>query len=368
MKYYYSNICQRGLIIQDIRKIPKYKNETSITMTSHILMHQKVDEMSRKHRTTLTPTSTIPLPQEWIHLSDNTGVITGNEKIILETQQSTYEIEEYYINRWQTTASTLRMFDWTIYKTNYERASPSTQVYITKMMTGWLPVYHHLNKMESMQQKCPLCQQEETISHLFQCPHRQNWRKQFLQHLDEFLNQQNTSHLFRQNLHRHMQEIFTPTQETQHFKHFTLFAGLIPTDWPHQANPDDTTNLPITPKQHQWATKLSAWYTRQGQDLWIARNNHIYNKENNTTHMDRVLNTKIRQFYELQNCIGYHDQEMFSQPIEERLSLTEKKKMNWIEQTTKTMKVSMANYADKQTTGQKDIRQFFSHKNSNRKN
>ena len=33
--------------------------------------------------------------------------------------------------------------------------------------------------------------------------------------------------------------------------------------------------------------------------------------------------------------------------------------MTWIEQTARTMKVSMEEYHKKQTTGQRDIRQFF---------
>ena len=77
-----------------------------------------------------------------------------------------------------------------------------------------------------------------------------------------------------------------------------------------------------------------------------------------------MLNNKIHQLYDLKHSIGYHDQNMFSQLIDEQLSLSEKQKMRWIEQTTKTMKVSMAKYENKQTTGQRDIRQFFSAKDT----
>ena len=113
---------------------------------------------------------------------------------------------------------------------------------------------------------------------------------------------------------------------------------------------------------------MSAWLTNQGQELWYARNKTIYDKEDTINHMEKQLNMKIRQLYELQNSIGYHDRDIFSQPIEDRLSLSAKQKMNWIEQTTKTMKISSEDYEDKQTSGQRDIRQFFSHKQSTRKN
>ena len=63
--------------------------------------------------------------------------------------------------------------------------------------------------------------------------------------------------------------------------------------------------------------------------------------------------------YTLQDAIGYHDRDLFHIPMADRMALTEKQKMTWIEQTTRTMKVSMDEYQQKQTTGQRDIRQFF---------
>ena len=66
--------------------------------------------------------------------------------------------------------------------------------------------------------------------------------------------------------------------------------------------------------------------------------------------------------YRLQNEIGYHDRDLFQKPIDERLQLPERQKVAWIEHTTKTMKVSMEDYAQKQKTGQRDIRQFFGKK------
>ena len=235
------------------------------------------------------------------------------------------------------------------------------------MMTGWLPVYHHLNKMESTQQTCPYCQNDETIAHLFQCKDRQKWRTQFFKKLEEFFNQTRTTHQFRTNLRHHLEYIFIKQHDTQHFKQFTLFAGLIPTDWKFQAINISTNNTPILNLQRQWAMKMSAWLSQQGHELWLLRNAQIYDNDKTTTQMGRVLNTKIRQLYALQDSIGYHDRRMFSQPIEERLSLHETQKMTWIAQTTKTLKVSTEEYETKQTTGQRDIRQFFSYTDSNRK-
>ena len=53
---------------------------------------------------------------------------------------------------------------------------------------------------------------------------------------------------------------------------------------------------------------------------------------------------------------------MFHLPEEERIQMTPAQKMTWIATTTKTMKVSIDEFKKKQTTGQKDIRQFFQKK------
>ena len=75
--------------------------------------------------------------------------------------------------------------------------------------------------------------------------------------------------------------------------------------------------------------------------------------------MERMLNKKIHQLYRLQEEISFQDRDIFYQPIENRLQMNEKQKMTWIEQTTKTMKVSMEEHRKKMEDGQKDIRQFF---------
>ena len=292
-------------------------------------------------------------------------MVTSQEKQLLETNWTTYEVENYYIHRWQTNASTLRLFDWEIYKKNYEKSRPSQQNYIIKMMTGWLPVYHHLNKMENTTRKCSLCNNSETIAHLFQCQHREKWRQQFLTQLNTQLLTLHTSTPFVQQLQQHLSQIFTNHHDFEHFKHFTIFAGFLPIDWKHQAISSTPTQTNTSQKQQKWALQFSAWITARGHELWCYRNNQLYDKDGSQSHMDRVLNNKIHQLYELKHAVGYHDQDMFSQPIEERLSLSEKQKMRWIEQTTKTMKVSMADYEHKQTTGQRDIRQFFSAKTTN---
>ena len=118
-----------------------------------------------------------------------------------------------------------------------------------------------------------------------------------------------------------------------------------------------------TDKNHhhtnRWIKNISQWLVHQAHNLWTQRNHYIHDKTNKKSTMDHVLNDKIRQLYSLQNQIRYYDRDLFAQPLEERLHLTTHQKMTWVTNTTRTMKVSMEEFAQKQTTGQRDIRQFF---------
>ena len=105
--------------------------------------------------------------------------------------------------------------------------------------------------------------------------------------------------------------------------------------------------------------QLAKWLIRQGYEICTTRNNNVHNKEKKASPMEYALNQKIRTLYSLQYEVGYHDRDIFSIPMEDRLQLTQHQKMTCITHTTKTMKVSMQEYQTKQTTGQQDIQQYF---------
>ena len=61
---------------------------------------------------------------------------------------------------------------------------------------------------------------------------------------------------------------------------------------------------------------------------------------------------KIEQLYKLQPDLTKHDRKLFDTPIEERYKLSEKIKIQWIEETTKTIQKSIAEQQQKMSTGQ----------------
>ena len=130
------------------------------------------------------------------------------------------------------------------------------------------------------------------------------------------------------------------TQQTTNMQHhpYVIFAGLLPLSWTQSTSPT-TGSQQDRSTINNWASQFSAWMIKQGYEAWMLRNKQIHKDDDNTSTIHQYLNNKIRQLYQLQGEIGYHDRDIFSRPIEDRLNLSEKQKMTWIDQTTKTIKV-----------------------------
>jgi len=342
----------RGLTFHPARKIKSTHQKTSPKEKIQEI-HQRMDAIAKTTRTSSPHLPHIPMPMERIHLIDNDGEITGNEKTILETNWPSYSLENYYMNRWQITHTELQENDWSTYEKLYKKSSPQLQKFMVKLLTGWLPVYHHVNKTTMEQTMCPWCKNDETIPHMFQCTHRASWRTQFQHKLQQTLSTKNTSTEMQHLIYQHIHNLLTNPTQYSHFHHFKIFSGLLPRSWfrpPHKQNNDRTTQNKMM--------KLSKWFVNQGHELWLLRNQQVQATSDTTPNQKR-LNQKIAHLYKLQEELPIHDRVLFDTPLEERLELTEKQKITWIDETTATVRVSIAEHKQKMSTGQTDIRQFF---------
>jgi len=352
----------RGITVRPADKITSKHKVPNTSLTHLEEIHQQMDRIAKRQRLHQDHPRYHPTHITTAYIRDVHGPVTSNEKILLEQQWASYNLEHYYKQRWQTTTKTLSKMDWQTYSRNFTKSASNIQTYIIKMMTGWLPVYHHLNKMTPNKTKCPICGNDETISHIFTCEGRKLWRVKFSSQLRTQLTTMNTPANLQDKIINHLDQLLNDQQQQYHFKYYTIFAGLLPLRWTNHSQHQTTTGDLTIITSNNWSRKLSLWLTMQGHEAWQARNQQIHAKTTSKSPMTTFLNQKIHHLYQLQYEIGYHDRALFHQPIDDRLALTDKQKMTWIENTTNTMKVSMEDYAIKQKSGQRDIRQFFDKK------
>ena len=97
---------------------------------------------------------------------------------------------------------------------------------------------------------------------------------------------------------------------------------------------------------------------QQGFELWLIRNQ----QNNETADISPVhtqLNAEIEELYQHQHEVMTNDRGLFGIPIEERYQLTAHQKKAWISETKKTVKYSEKEYQQKMSSGQQDIRTYF---------
>ena len=346
-----------------VKKIQIRKNDHPLPTTLPVEKFAQVDLMARICRPSHPLISHEPIWPDRIHLQDVEGDITGNEKYILAKQRATYRTEQYYHIRWNQSMDQLAQLNWKVYTKNYERSLLAPKKFVIKMMTGWLPVNHQVNKMLNTPISCHLCHQEETIPHLFRCDSRAEWRSTFLQTSHEKLCSLHTPQELQHIIIQHLKELLKPTPPHTHFRHFTIFAVLLPLHW----QPSDATqNLPTSFRgPNQWSLSISKWFTQQGNNLWKLRNKQVHDDQEETV-ADHLLNQKIEKLYRLQDELSHYDKNIFQQPIEEKYRLTNKQKIEWIDQTTQTVYKCIADHHKNMTHGQRDIRQYFTQKKEDR--
>ena len=119
---------------------------------------------------------------------------------------------------------------------------PTLQGYIIKMMTGWLPVNHHLNKMMSSELHCHLCKNDETIAHLYQCTHRQIWQHTFQQNLNKYLLKIMTQTEVCHTINTHFENII---HNPEVYHHFFLILRFLP-DFSLRSGENNILLLPTT--------------------------------------------------------------------------------------------------------------------------
>ena len=124
--------------------------------------------------------------------------------------------------------------------------------------------------MTTDKKKCPLCQNDETITHLYQCQHRENWRQQMMDNLHKFLNKQKTPADIATSMKSYITTRFQNPIIYQHVNTFLIFAGLLPISWRQHMTYQSNHSV-----ANRWATQISNWMVNQGHSLWMVRNKSI---------------------------------------------------------------------------------------------
>lgn len=83
----------------------------------------------------------------------------------------THQLREYCLQKYNWTAEIFDSIDWKLVMTARKKCSKTQMMQTSKIMHDWLPVMHMLGHITGLKQ-CPACaHQDETLAHMFHCPH-----------------------------------------------------------------------------------------------------------------------------------------------------------------------------------------------------
>ena len=184
--------------------------------------------------------------------------------------------------------------------------------------------------------------------------------KKLFKQLQHQLQKSNTPPKLQQTVITYVTERLKTESTHQHFKHFLIFAGLLPLRWKTQEPIYQKSGKNWNPQT--WAKQLGKLLIQHGLEAWVRRNEMLHKNEMNQTTIHNVLNDKIHQLYSLQYELNAHDRDIFHVPKEQRLKMTERQKKHWIDTTTTTVYKCIEEHQQKMKQGQQDIRKYFTHK------
>lgn len=294
------------------------------------------------------------MPSCPIYLTSANKILTGKELNYCRSALPHMELLHYYYKRHEWCQSTGDSVNWPAFQHARAR-NPHISSFISKLCAKALPTNAKLAQREGISPKCLLCGMEETNSHLWKCPHRQEWRHAFIHRYDQTLTQLGTN----QDIKEHIID-----QTTQYLNGSVertienpigwdcMFLGFLPRDW--------STNHDIPPTQ--WSSHIISFIWKEVNRLWKSRNDRVHHHTNNHRSLQEELRarTAIQAFYRYQHEIGPQDQEIFNTPWTVRMqTMSPKELLSWIRTMTPAVLTARTQHRTRSTLGTRDIRSYF---------
>ena len=321
------------------------------------LASSRLQRMKSYHR----PSPLLPLPTCPTYVLHRNQPITCFETSTLQTSYNRERLWQYMIERhkWsKRTAATVNL--------NALRAarnkSPSLQRFTTRLLQGHLPTLHRLHQQgRTTSNLCPRCQNEETHDHMFQCPHREEWREGFLERLDSHLKNHETDvskevlectrawlKATQPNLQAHCNQLDVGIH--------LLHRGLLGVDWSYRQQAHYQSNdLPQT--GHLWAQHLILFLWEEAFELWTQRNNDIHEPDETILRQDLIQ--QVEEIYELEPLTLAQDRDNFCIPLNTRLTHNTNQLHNYVQSQGYIVRASVREAANLAARTFQPIRDFF---------
>ena len=205
-----------------------------------------------------TATKTIPLPSCGAYLSRNGHMLSSKEQHYAKTAKSEFDLQDHLQAHHQWSTKTLHDIDWIAYGRARSRLDDEKKVFTTKLCLNWLPVGTRMHRCGASSDECILCGLTETRDHIFQCPHRQEWRDKFITKLDKKLRGLETAADIRHSFISNIQTWLNETPRTDNLAQETTVR--------HEQTEIGWDKAFLAYISEDWSNSQDSLYRVQGKD------------------------------------------------------------------------------------------------------
>ena len=272
------------------------------------------------------PYQQVPLlPVSGVQLNLPIGTITHKLKRELRVARTAPGLQQHLCTKFNWTAPVFDNIDWESFRRAMNRLDKH-RVTLTKHVNDIVPVGRRVHRYDPKYPKsCITCGiEEETASHLLECPQRAKRRNTCMQALRQHFQKENNKWDAPLELQELMFEGIKSVLEgrdpaTMHcapsVAHIAaaqtaigweeLFRGRLASDWKAYQTTHLGTKATKKVNGQTWSTSIAQLLLQQWHNLWIERNGerHGTDKQSKDTAARRQAVREVEQLYDLQGCI-----------------------------------------------------------------
>jgi hypothetical protein len=263
----------------------------------------------------------------------------------------------------------IQMVDWEAIEYSTRKLDSLYEKFVTKYIHGWLPTRGHpgCHSDDSLTQKCPLCgYHTETNKHFRTC----KWKAR-----------ENATKLFDKNngngklkcdgiestLYKAIKSVMSKEQVTTNSKFVEIaneqsligwdqmIIGRVSCKWSEEYNKETNTK-----NGKQWISKVISNLWENAKERWDERNASV-SEDNITTIEDnrRLADAKIIDLYSQSHKLDSIDNRMLKVPVQTRLNMKLKHKIEWLTRTKQMIKIGMKRFKMRTKIKNHSIMKYF---------
>jgi hypothetical protein len=309
-----------------------------------------------------------PFPCCEAYLEVNGRICTAKSIKILEDWVNEQPLHDYYKEHHGWTDKTLHSIDWDVYGGARNQFKYNDSSFCTKLCCGWLPTYAKQFQIKAATcDRCIQCNEVEDTNHLFQCKHRADWKKEFINGLKMLLDKNKTTDRVKDGLVDGLdawldnRQYIMKDDPQKDIGWEQCFLGFLSHKWGHM-QAEHYKRLGERKLTAQiWGMKVIQYIWTMAKKAWKIRNDIVHDdKDPLVKHRHRKeVEEKVRYLYSLKNRMSAFDRDWLAEPLEEKLKGRTHELETWHDETYPIIRECVRDYEERSKQGMKDIRDYF---------